>query len=118
MYKGVILQKVRLYMMPMQRQSEWADSANSMQRSKVTKAESSMIEKEAVESKPEDFVMVLYLMSMHSNKAEELACLQNHLFAVEHSASVGCILIYDMWSLEIQRNNITCEVTKRIPGIA
>ena len=79
-----------------------------------------MIEKEAAELKHKDFVVALYLMGMHSNKTKELACLLNHLSAVENSFSVGCActwaetnldnyvsVIYDMWSLEIQRNNIT-----------
>ncbi len=54
----------------MQKHSEWADSASGMQRSKVTKEESSMIENEATELKHEDFVVVLYLMGMHGNKAK------------------------------------------------
>lgn len=90
MSKGVNLQKVILDTIARQRQSEQADSASGMQRSKVTEAESSMIEKEAAELKHKDFVVALYLTGMHGNKAEELACLLNHLFAVETSASVGC----------------------------
>ncbi|KAK0215963.1 hypothetical protein EDD85DRAFT_798503 [Armillaria nabsnona] len=70
-----------------QRQSKQADSASGTQRSKVMEAESSMIEKEAAELKHKDFVVALYLMGMHSNKAKELACLLNHLSAVENSAS-------------------------------
>ncbi len=62
-------------MLAMQRHSEWTDSANSMQRSKVTKVESSIIEKEAPELKHKDFTVALYLMGMHSNKTEERACL-------------------------------------------
>ncbi len=27
-------------------------------------------------------------------------------------------VIYDVWSLEIQKNNITCGVIKRTPGMA
>ncbi len=57
-------------MIAMQRQSEQADSASGTQRSKVTEVESPMIEKEAVELKHKDFVIALYLMSMHGNKAE------------------------------------------------
>ncbi len=70
MSKGVILQKVISYTIARQRQSEWADSANCIQRSKVTEVESSMIEKEAAELKHKDFVVAVYLMGMHSNKAE------------------------------------------------
>ncbi len=127
MSKGVILQNSIPYMLAMQKHSEWADSASSMQRSKVTKAESSMIEKEAAEL----FIVALYLTGMHGNKAEGRACLLNHPFTVESSTLVGCTciqaktnldnyvsVIYDAWSLEIQRNNITCGVIKRIPGMA
>ncbi len=68
---------------------------------------------------------------MHGNKAEGRARLPNHLFAIEDSARVGCAcmwaeanldnnasVIYDVWSLEIRRNDITCRVIKRIPGMA
>ncbi len=59
----------------MQKHSERTDSASGMQRSKVTKVESSMIEKEATELKHKDFVIALYLMGMHSNVAKGQACL-------------------------------------------
>ncbi len=68
-------------------------------------------------------------MSMHDNKAEEQASLLSNLFALENSASVGCActqarsnlynyvpVIYDMWSLEIQRNDIIHKIIKRTPG--
>ena len=55
----------------------------------------------------------------------------NHPFAIEDSAGVGCAcmwaeansdndvsVIYDAWSLEIQKNNITCRVIKRTLGMA
>ena len=42
-----------------------------MRGSKVTKVESSMIETEATELKHKDFVVALYLMGMHDNRAEE-----------------------------------------------
>ncbi len=71
MSKSVIWQKVILYTIARQRQSKQADSASGTQRGKVTEAESSMIEKEAVELKHKDFVVALYLMGMHSNKAKE-----------------------------------------------
>ncbi len=90
-----------------------------------------MIEKNAAELKHKDFIIALYLMGMHNVKAKEQAHLLNNLFALENSASVGCActwaetnldnymsVIYDTWSLEIQRNNITCEVIKRISGMA
>ncbi len=54
----------------MQRHSEQADSAGGMQRNKVTKIESSMIEKEALKLKHKDFVIALYLTGMYSNKAK------------------------------------------------
>ncbi len=75
MSKGVILQNAIPYMLAMQKHDEQADNASGMQRSKVTDVESSIIEKEAAELKHKDFVVVLYLMSRHGNKAEELACL-------------------------------------------
>ncbi len=92
--------------------------------------ESSITEKEATELKHKDFVVALYLTSMHGNKAEGRARLPNHLFAIEDSARVGCAcmqaeanldndvsVIYDAWSLEIWRNDITCGVIKRTPGM-
>ena len=118
-------------MLAKQKHREWTDSASGMQRSKVTKAESSMIEKEAAELKHKDFIIALYLMGMHGNKAKERACLQNHPFAIENSASIGCAcmqaetnldnyvsVIYDTWSLEIWRNNIICRVIKRTLSMA
>ncbi len=70
-------------------------------------------------------------MGMHSNKAEGLASLPNHPFAVQDSAGVGCActrakanldndvsVIYDVWSLEIQKNNIMHGVIKRTLGMA
>ncbi len=90
MAKGVILWIHIPYTLAKQKHRERTDSADGMQRSKVTEVESSMIETEAAELKHKDFVIALYLMGMHGNKAEELACLQNHPFAVENSASVGC----------------------------
>ncbi len=100
----------------MQKHSKQADSANGTQRSKVIKAESFMIEKEASELKHKDFVIALYLTGMHGNKTKELACLLRDLFALENSASVRCIcmwaktnldnyvsVIYNVWFLEIQR---------------
>ncbi len=115
----------------MQRHCEQADSASGMQRSKVTKVESSMIEKEAAELKHKDFVIALYLMGMHGNKAEGRANLLNHPCAVENSISVGCAcmyaennldndtsVIYDIWSLEIWKNDITHGVIKTTPGMA
>ncbi len=115
----------------MQKHNKWADSVSGTQRSKVIKAESSMIEKEAVELKHQDSIIALYLVGMHGNKTKGQACLLNHPFAVENSTSVRCTctwaetnldnyvsVIYNVWSLEIQRNNITCEIIKRTPGIA
>ena len=67
-----------------------------MQRSKVTKVESSMIEKEAMELKHKDFIVALHLMSMHNNKAEELAHLCKHLSAIENSTFSGMCL-YAGW---------------------
>ena len=130
MSKGVILQNVIPYTLAMQRHHEWADSASGMRRSKVTEVESSITEKEATELKHKDFVVALYLMGMHSNKAEGRARLPNHPFAIEDSAGVGCActraeanldndasVIYDAWSLEIRRNDITRGVIKRTPGM-
>ncbi len=67
-------------MITMRKHNEQADSASGMRRSKVTEVEGSMIEKEAAELKHKDFVIALYLTGRHSNKAEELACLQSNLF--------------------------------------
>ncbi len=102
-----------------------------MRRSKVTKVESSTIEKEAMALKHKDFIIALYLMGIHSNKAKEQASLINHQSAVENSTLVGCTciqaetnldnytsVIYDAWSLEIWRNDITHGVIKRTPGMA
>ncbi len=58
-------------MITMWKHNEWADSASGMQRSKVTEAEGSMIEKEAAETKHKDFVVALYRTGRHSNKAKE-----------------------------------------------
>ncbi len=58
-------------MLAKQKHRERTNSANGMQRSKVTEVESSMIEKEAMELKHKDFVVALYLTGMHNNKAEE-----------------------------------------------
>ncbi len=115
----------------MQRHHERADSASGTRRSKVTEVESSIIEKEATELKHKDFIIALYLMGMHSNKAEGRASLPNHLFAIEDSAGVGCTctwaeanldndtsVIYDTWSLEIWKNDIMHGVIKRTPGMA
>ncbi len=63
-----------------------------MQRSKVTEVESFMIEKEATELKYKDFIIVLYLMGMHGNKAKEQAHSCNHLSAVENSTFSGMCL--------------------------
>ena len=68
--KGVILRIHIPYMLSKQKHREWTNSANGMRRSKVTKVESSMIEKEATELKHKDFVVALYLMGMHSNVAK------------------------------------------------
>ncbi len=48
-----------------------------------------MIEKEATELKHKDFIIALYLMGMHGNKAEELARSFNHLSAIENSTFSG-----------------------------
>ncbi len=89
-----------------------------------------MIEKEAAELKHKDFIVALYLMGMHGNQAKGQDTLLNHLFAIENSTSVGCTcmqakanldnnasVIYNMWSLEIRKHNITCRVIKRIPDM-
>ena len=119
MSKGVILQNVIPYTLARQSHREQADSASGMQRSKVTKVESSITEKEATGLKHKDFVIALYLTGMHGNKAEGRARLPNHPFAIEDSAGVGCTcmqaeanldndasVIYDAWSLEIRKNDI------------
>ncbi len=95
------------------------------------KAESSIIEKEATELQHKDFIAALYLTGMHGNKAEEQAHLLNNPFALENSDSVVCTctwaktnldnyvsVIYDVWSLEIQRNDIMCKIIKRTLGMA
>ena len=125
------MQNVIPYTLAMQRHRERADSASGMRRSKVTEVESSIIEKEAMELKHKDFVVALYLMGMHGNKAEGRASLPNHLFAIEDSAGVGCAcmqaeanldndtsVIYDAWSLEIWKNDIMCGVIKKTLGMA
>ncbi len=55
-----------------------------------------MIETEATELKHKDFVVALYLMGMHDNKAEELACSRKHLSAIENSTFNGMCL-YAGW---------------------
>ncbi len=88
-----------------------------------------MIETEAMELKHKDFVVALYLMGMHDNKAEELTRLLKHLPAIENQLSVGCAcmqarpnldnytsVIYDAWSLEIQRKDITHGGNQKNPG--
>ncbi|KAK0229827.1 hypothetical protein EDD85DRAFT_793729 [Armillaria nabsnona] len=115
----------------MQRHHKQADSASGMQRSKVTEVESSIIEKEATELKHKDIAGALYLTGIHSNKAKGQASLPNHLFAIENSTVVKCActwakanldnnvsVIYDAWSLEIWKNNITHGVIKKTPGMA
>lgn len=87
-----------------------------------------LIEKEAIELKHKSFITPLHLIGMHGKEAEEQAHLPSDLFALENSASVRCActwvksnldnctsVIYDMWSLEIWRNNMTCEIIKRTP---
>ncbi len=83
-------------MLAKQKHREWTNNANGMQRSKVTKVESSMIEKEATELKHKDFVVALYLMGMHDNKAEERAHLNKHPSAVENSTFSG-MRLYAGW---------------------
>ncbi len=89
MSKGVILQIHMSYMLAKQKHREQTDSASGTQKSKVTKVESSMIEKEAMELKHKDFIVALYLMGMHNNEAEELTRLLNHLSAIENSTFSG-----------------------------
>ncbi len=55
-----------------------------------------MIEKEAMELKHKDFVIALYLMGMHGNKAEELARLRKRPSAIENSMFSGMCL-YAGW---------------------
>ncbi len=71
MSKGVILRIHMPYTLAKQKHREWTNSANGTRRSKVTKVESFMIETEATELKHKDFVVALYLMGMHDNKAKE-----------------------------------------------
>ncbi len=96
MSKGVILRIYIPCMLAKQKHREWADSASGMQRSKVIKVESSMIEKEATELKHKDFIVALYLMGMHGNKAEELTHSLNHPSAIENSTTSGMCL-YAGW---------------------
>ncbi len=94
--KGVILRIHIPYTLAKQKHREQTNSANGTQRSKVTEVESSMIEKEATELKHKDFVIALYLMGMHGNKAEELARLHKHPSAIENSTFSGMCL-YAGW---------------------
>ncbi len=55
-----------------------------------------MIEKEATELKHKDFIVALYLMGMHNNKAKEWAHLCKHPSAVENSTFSGMHL-YAGW---------------------
>ncbi len=96
MSKGVILRIHIPYTLAKQKHRERTNSANSTQRSKVAEAESSMIETEATELKYKDFVVALYLMGMHDNKAEELACTHKHPSAIENSTFSG-ICLYAGW---------------------
>ncbi len=66
MSKGVILQIYIPYTLARQKHREQADNASSMQRSKVTKVESSMIEKEATELN----IRTLLLMSLQALYAQ------------------------------------------------
>ncbi len=83
-------------MLAKQKHRERTNNANGTRRSKVTEVESSMIEKEAMELKHKDFVVALYLMGMHDNKAEERAHLHEHPSAVENSTFSGMCL-YAGW---------------------
>ncbi len=94
--KGVILWIYIPHMLAKQKHRKQTDSASGMQGSKVTKVESSMIEKEAMESKHKDFITALYLTGMHSHKAEEWACSFNHPSAIENSTFSGMCL-YAGW---------------------
>ncbi len=130
MSKGVILQITIPYMSAKQKHRERTDNASGTRRSKVAKVESSMIEKEATELKHKDFIVALYLMGMHGNKAKELAYSLKHLSAIGDSTVSGCActqaetnlynyasVIYDVWSLEIWRKNITHRGNQRTPGM-
>ncbi len=55
-----------------------------------------MIETEAMELKPKDFVVALYLTGMHNNKAKEQANSRKHLSAVENSTFSG-MRLYAGW---------------------
>ncbi len=94
--KGVILRIHIPYTLAKQKHREQTNSANGTRRSKVTKVESFMIETEATELKHKDFVVALYLMGMHDNKAEELARSHKHPFAIENSTFSG-MRLYAGW---------------------
>ncbi len=83
-------------MLAKQKHREWTNSANGMQRSKVTEVESSMIETEAMELKHTDFIAALYLTGMHDNKAKERAHSCKHLSAIENSTFSG-MRLYAGW---------------------
>ncbi len=85
----------------------------------------------STELKHKDFIVALYFIGMHGNKAEGQASLPNYQFAIENSTAVGCAcmwakanldndmsVIYDVWSLEIQKNDIMHRVIKRTLGMA
>ncbi len=55
-----------------------------------------MIEKEATELKHKDFVVALYLMGMHNNKAEEQAHSCKHPSAGEN-LTFGGMRLYAGW---------------------
>ncbi len=55
-----------------------------------------MIETETTESKHKDFVVALYLMGMHDNKAKELARSLKPLPAIENSTFSG-MRLYTGW---------------------
>ncbi len=55
-----------------------------------------MIETEAMELKHKDFIVALFLMGMHNNKAEEHACLCKHPSAIENSTFSG-MRLYAGW---------------------
>ncbi len=76
------------YALSMQEHNEQAGSASGTQRSKVTKVEHSIIEKEAMAVKYKDFVIALYLTGMHGNKAEELACLLRNPSSLDVTSSM------------------------------
>ncbi len=71
MSKGVILRIHIPYTLAKQKHREQTNSANGTRRSKVTEVENSMIETEATELTHKDFIVALYLMGMHDNKAKE-----------------------------------------------